>query len=301
MSHSIYFSPAKINWFLHVTGQRADGYHTLETVFQCIDWYDELHIDTRTDGVIQLSGDLCGVADTSNLAYRAAQALRQHAHAQGFATDHLGAHIHLVKYIPTGAGLGGGSSNAATVLRVLNEQWDLHFDNATLQMIGLALGADVPFFVSQHSAAFAQGVGETLQALALVSRDVLLVNPNTHVNTGAVFTHPDLPRQHAPLTDSLDVLQAQLNHLPFQNAHSNDLEVVTFAVSPEVKAVYDTLSPLAPTRMSGSGATIMACPSSEDQRQSLNEWTLHCPAHWQFRWVKTITQCNQTTSVMKHS
>ncbi|AXF84483.1 4-diphosphocytidyl-2-C-methyl-D-erythritol kinase [Ephemeroptericola cinctiostellae] len=288
MNRTTYLSPAKINWFLHVTGRRADGYHTLETVFQCIDWCDELHIHADANGVIRLSGNLCGVADTDNLAHRAARALQQHAHAQGIATDHLGAHIHLVKHIPTGAGLGGGSSNAATVLRVLNEVWNLHFDNPTLQTIGLTLGADVPFFVSQYSAAFARGVGETLQALNLVSRELLLVNPNVHVNTRAVFTHPSLPRQHAPLSDSLDALQTQLNHLPFQNSHSNDLEVVTFAVSPEVKAVYDALKPLAPTRMSGSGATVMACPSNEAEHQALNEWTQRCPTHWQFRWVKNI-------------
>lgn len=288
MNRSTHLSPAKINWFLHVTGQRADGYHTLETVFQCIDWCDELQIHADESGAIRLSGDLCGVADTDNLAHRAARALQQHAHAQGIAVDHLGAHIHLIKHIPTGAGLGGGSSNAATVLRVLNEAWHLHFDNPTLQAIGLTLGADVPFFVSQHSAALAKGVGETLQALNLVSRDLLLVNPNVHVNTGAVFTHPDLPRRHAPLSDSAGALQAQLNLLPFQAAHSNDLEVVTFTVSPEVKAVHDALKPIAPTRMSGSGATVMACPSNEAQHHALNEWTQRCPTHWQFRWVKTI-------------
>ena len=287
MNHSIHLSPAKINWFLHVTGQRADGYHTLETVFQRIDWCDELHIQPDADGKIQLSGDLCGVTDTHNLAYRAAQALQQHARAQGIATHHLGARIHLIKHIPTGAGLGGGSSNAATVLRVLNDAWGLHVDNPTLQAIGLTLGADVPFFVSQYAAAFAQGVGETLQALDLASRDLLLVNPNAHVNTGAVFSHPDLPRHHAPLTDSLGALQTQLSLSPFHNSHSNDLEVVTFAVSPEVKAVYDALKPLAPTRMSGSGATVMACPNDEAQHQALREWTGHCPPHWQFRWVKT--------------
>ena len=288
MNPPIHLSPAKINWFLHVTGQRADGYHTLETVFQCIDWCDELCITPRHDGKIELSGDLCGVPEHKNLAHRAAMALKAHANNLGIHSSQLGARIHLTKHIPTGAGLGGGSSNAATVLRALNDAWGLHFDNATLQTIGLTLGADVPFFVSQHSAAFAQGVGEALQALNLPSRDLLLVNPNVHVNTGAVFTHPDLPRHHAPLTDSFDVLQTQLSHSPFQISHSNDLERVTFATSPEVKAVYDALKPLAPTRMSGSGATVIACPIDEAQHHALNDWMQRCPPHWQCRWVKTM-------------
>lgn len=161
MRHT-YQSPAKINWFLHITGRRADGYHSLETVFQRIDWCDEIHITPNTDGQIYLS-DSASIAVSDNLIYRAALALK--AHVQQHATNseqaeraaQLGADIELHKNIPMGAGLGGGSSNAATTLIALNELWQTNVDNATLQAIGLTLGADVPFFISPHASAFARG------------------------------------------------------------------------------------------------------------------------------------------------
>ncbi|TDR32038.1 4-(cytidine 5'-diphospho)-2-C-methyl-D-erythritol kinase [Hydromonas duriensis] len=289
MPHTVYLSPAKINWFLHVTGQRDDGYHTLETVFQQIDWYDTLHIQLRNDGNIHLQGDSCGVAIETNLAYRAAVALKTFAHQHNHSNDVLGADIHLQKNIPTGAGLGGGSSNAATVLLALNQLWHLNFSHSQLQSIGLKLGADVPFFVSEHPAAFAQGIGEQLSPLDLPKREILLVNPNVHVNTGAVFTHPNLPRQHPALTTSLFELQQQLHEQPFQAQHRNDLESVTFELSPEVKMVYNALQHVAPTRMSGSGSTLVACPMSDDESAALKAWVANAPAHWQCRWANTIS------------
>lgn len=279
-----HLSPAKINWFLHVLSRQPDGYHALETVFQRIDWCDELDITVNFEGDIVLTGDLCGVPESHNLAYRAALALRDVA-----KNDRLGAQIHLVKHIPTGAGLGGGSSNAATVLTVLNEAWQLGLSVTDLLAIARPLGADVPFFVTPYAAAFAQGIGDVLQPLALPARELLIVNPSVHVNTAAVFTHADLPRQHASLGLSLAQLQTQLSAQAIHPEYNNDLEPVTFALAAQVKAAHDALATLAPTRMSGSGASMMACPENEMQRQQLADWTAQCPAHWQWRWVRTLT------------
>lgn len=270
---SKYLSPAKINWFLHITAQREDGYHELETVFQRIDWCDELIITPRIDGQIILSGDLSGVAMVDNLAYRAARALQ--------AYSPLGADIHLTKNIPTGAGLGGGSSNAATVLNALNDLWSLHLPNITLQKIGLTLGADVPFFVSGHNTAYATGVGEILQPIDLPPCEILLVKPNVHISTAAVFTHPDLPRNHAPL--GID----RARHLYFDN----DLETVTFALNGEVKTAFDALrtaTPNAYVRMSGSGATVFAAPQNAIQRQALLQHKERLPKNWNSRWAYAL-------------
>jgi 4-diphosphocytidyl-2-C-methyl-D-erythritol kinase len=280
-----YLSPAKINWFLHITGRRADGYHLLQTVFQRIDWHDELLITPRHDGVITLQGDLSGVPEYKNLAYRAASALRE-----SVGRDALGATIVLSKNIPTGAGLGGGSSNAATVLNALNDLWQLNLPNIELQKIGLQLGADVPFFVSGLNAAFASGIGETLTPIDLPTRPLLLVNPNVHVATAAVFNHPDLIRNHAHLSLTMDELSHLLKQPNADPPLTNDLEKATFALSTDVQAVYHTLNTLAPdacVRMSGSGATVFAAPTNEAEWHVLEQWRLQCAKHWQVRWVNT--------------
>ncbi|GHA72269.1 4-diphosphocytidyl-2-C-methyl-D-erythritol kinase [Formosimonas limnophila] len=287
MAAHTYLAPAKINWFLHITGRRADGYHTLETVFQRIDWCDELTIQTTDDGVITLTGDLSGVAMTANLAYRAAVALRDRAELpKGHS---LGARIHLAKNIPMGAGLGGGSSNAATVLTALNDLWGLDFANQTLQKIGLTLGADVPFFVSDFNAAFATGVGEVLTPIDLPARELFLVNPNVHVPTAQVFSG----FRRFGFTPSLDVSLSELpDLLPNHQVFSNDLEKSTFEIAPAVAHVYEVLSAAMPdgfVRMSGSGATVFAMPMDGAQRQVLDDWRQVCPPDWQCRWVSTAS------------
>ena len=278
---SKYLSPAKINWFLHITAQRSDGYHELETVFQRIDWCDELIITPRIDGQIILSGDLSGVLTSDNLAYRAARALQ--------AYSPLGADIHLTKNIPTGAGLGGGSSNAATVLNALNDLWSLHLPNATLQEIGLTLGADVPFFVSGLNAAFATGVGEVLQPIDLPPREILLVNPNVHVATAAVFAHADLTRDHAPLAMDMHELSQLIEQANPQL--SNDLQKATFALNQAVQSIYNALLDAAPqslVRMSGSGATVFAAPFDKTERYALEVWRQKLPKQWHAYWMTTI-------------
>ncbi len=287
MHHHTYLAPAKINWFLHITGKRADGYHLLETVFQKIDWYDEIQISPNDSGQIQLQGDLSGVAIEHNLAHRAASALKAYAQTQGIDTAHLGADIRLQKNIPTGAGLGGGSSNAATVLTALNQLWQLNFNNPTLQTIGLQLGADVPFFVSPYPSAFAQGIGEILTPIELPARELLLVKPNVHADTREVYQHPQLVRDHAPLAISVASLSTQLQNLTAQSTLSNDMQTAAFAIAPEIEHVHSTLRTIAPNayvRMSGSGATVFTCPNTSAERDALNEWRSKHSELWINRW-----------------
>lgn len=285
----VYLSPAKINWFLHVTGRRDDGYHLLETVFQRIDWFDEVHIAPRDDGLITVLGDLSGVTEKHNLAYQAAVALKKESGLSGF-----GAVVRLVKNIPTGAGLGGGSSNAATVLLALNKLWQLNFSNQYLQEIGLTLGADVPFFVSELNAAFASGVGEVLQAIDLPVCDLLLVKPNVSVSTESAFSYPDLIRDHSLINLGMFELAQKIQSNP-DGFLTNDLEKSTFAINGEVALVCRALCAVAPkslVRMSGSGSTIFVAPQNELERSHLRHWQKYqAPEYWQSRWVQAMGSC----------
>ena len=296
MRHT-YQSPAKINWFLHITRRRAAGYHSMETVFQRIDWCDEIHITPNHDGQIYLS-DSASISVNDNLIYRAALALKAHLQQRAPSSEQaervaqLGADIELKKNIPMGAGLGGGSSDAATTLIALNDLWQAHLDNATLQGIGLTLGADVPFFISPYSAAFARGVGEELTPMALAPRELLLVKPNVHADTRLVYQHPLLVRDHAPLETGIHDLERQLQRLDAHAPFSNDMQSAAFIIAPEIEAVYKALQAVAPQAyvcMSGSGATVFACPNTADERAALAQWqTEQCPSHWLSRWCKTL-------------
>jgi 4-diphosphocytidyl-2-C-methyl-D-erythritol kinase len=239
-------SPAKLNLFLHVTGQRSDGYHTLQTVFQLLDWGDSLQFRLRDDGQIKVH---CNVAIPENdLCSRAARAL------QGACPDkgvHKGVDILLHKKIPMGAGLGGGSSNAATTLLALNELWGLHWPLEWLAKIGLALGADVPVFVHQQSA-WAEGVGEVLKPFPLPEQAFVVLVPACHVDTGLIFRHPDLPRNHARITPE-DYRAGRTQ---------NDCQALTAALFPPVAAALAFLGDGA--RMSGTGSSVfLPCESYE--------------------------------------
>ncbi len=181
-------APAKLNLFLHVTGRRADGYHELQTVFRFIDLCDRFHFDLRSDGRIQREGEsLPGLAAEDDLVVRAARALRQ---ATG---SRLGAQIRYEKIIPSGAGLGGGSSDAATTLIALNRLWKTGLDRDALIRIGRQLGADVPVFLYGR-AAFAEGIGDELTEIELPAAAYLVLRPPGAVSTSQVFSHPDLTR-----------------------------------------------------------------------------------------------------------
>jgi 4-diphosphocytidyl-2-C-methyl-D-erythritol kinase len=186
-------APAKLNLFLHITGRRPDGYHALQTVFQLLDWGDVLHFTRRDDGVIARITDVPGVPEADDLVVRAARLL------QSTAGTPLGVNIEIDKILPMGAGLGGGSSDAATVLLALNRLWGVGLSRQALQDLALRLGADVPFFVFGQNA-FAEGVGEALQAVDLPKRFFLVVSPAVHVPTAAIFSEKALTRDSKVLT-----------------------------------------------------------------------------------------------------
>ena len=245
-------APAKINHFLHVTGRRSDGYHLLQTVFQFLDFGDEILLSLRDDDRITLSADY-KVPQGEDLVVRAARALRETAGRP------LGADIEVRKRIPPGGGLGGGSSDAATTLTGLNRLWDLGLDRQALARIGLELGADVPVFV-HGQAAWAEGVGEQLKAVALPEKWFLVVHPGCAVATAEIFHHPDLTRNSPAIT-----IRAFL-----AGAGANDCEPVTRRLHPEVGAALDWLRTHGEARMSGTGSCVFAAFDSEEGARALH-------------------------------
>ena len=234
-------APAKLNLFLHIVGRRADGYHLLQTAFQFLNVGDELAIGVRADGRIHRLKPLAGVTEEQDLTLRAARCL------QAAAGTELGADIAVDKRLPMGAGLGGGSSDAATVLVVLNRLWGLGFSEERLAQLGLSLGADVPVFV-RGRAAWAEGVGERLTPLTLPEPWYVVLVPPCHVSTAEIFGAPELTRNAPPLT-----IAAFLS-----GSGSNLCEAVVRRRYPEVGEALDWLSAYAPARMSGTGAAVFA-------------------------------------------
>lgn len=186
-------SPAKLNLFLYITGQRADGYHTLQTLFQFLDYGDTIDITPRSDGEIHLLTPVEGVAHEDNLIVRAARSLMKAASESNRLPKGSGADISIDKRLPMGGGLGGGSSNAATVLVALNHLWQCGLSVDELAALGLTLGADVPVFVRGH-AAFAEGVGEILTPVEPEEKWYLVAHPGVSIPTPVIFNDPDLPR-----------------------------------------------------------------------------------------------------------
>lgn len=186
-------APAKLNLFLHILGQRSDGYHLLQTVFQFIDFGDALAFEVRQDGCIRRGREVANIPEQQDLALRAARLLQQYCAVK------CGVNIYLDKRLPLGAGLGGGSSDAATVLIALNHLWRTGLSTSQLASLGLQLGADVPVFVHGH-AAWAEGIGEQLQPVDLPEPWYLVVLPGCHVETATVFTDPGLTRNCHPIT-----------------------------------------------------------------------------------------------------
>ena len=243
-------APAKLNLFLHVTGRRADGYHSLQTAFRLIDLADTLRFTARDDAKVTLRRPLAGVPPEQDLCARAVALLKH-------ATGHRGGvEIELDKRIPMGGGLGGGSSDAATTLIVLNHLWRLGLKRAQLQQLALKLGADVPVFVFGENA-FAEGVGEQLTPLALPAAWYLVLVPTVEVPTAAVFAAPELTREAKPIkiTAFFDGLK--------QRTLRNDLEPVVSKRYPEVARHLAWLEQHGEARMSGSGACVYAEFSTE--------------------------------------
>jgi 4-diphosphocytidyl-2-C-methyl-D-erythritol kinase len=249
MSEAPWPAPAKLNLFLHVTGRRADGYHELETVFQLIDLADELRIAVRRDGVITRTGGPAGVPAEQDLVVRAARLLRARA-----ADPDLGAEIDVLKRIPVGGGLGGGSSDAATVLVALNDLWGLHWGRERLAALGLELGADVPVFVHGENAV-ARGVGERLEPVALPWQAFVVVVPGISVSTAEAFQAPELTRNSEAITIPGSPLPIEAG-VPLPGR--NDLEPVVVARHPAVRAALEWLGARGAARMTGSGASVFA-------------------------------------------
>ncbi|SAL43431.1 4-diphosphocytidyl-2-C-methyl-D-erythritol kinase [Caballeronia terrestris] len=263
-------APAKLNLFLHITGRRPDGYHALQTVFQLLDWGDTLHFARRDDGTITRKTDVPGVPEASDLVVRAARLLQTHTGSK------YGVEIEIHKRLPMGAGLGGGSSDAATTLLALNRLWGVDLPRAKLQNLALQLGADVPFFVFGQNA-FAEGVGEALQAVELPKRWFLVVTPAVHVPTAEIFSEKALTRDSKVLTMT-DFLAQHSSDTDWPESFGrNDMQAVVAKKYAEVAMVLEWFSNLAPARMTGSGASVFAAFHSRAEAEMVQA---KLPASW---------------------
>lgn len=245
-------SPAKLNLFLYITGRRADGYHQLQTLFQFLDYGDTLTIVPRQDEQIRLLTPVTGVPDEQNLIVRAARLLQQHCASHAIATLPRGADISIDKRLPMGGGLGGGSSNAATVLVALNELWQCGLSDDQLAEMGLTLGADVPVFVRGH-AAFAEGIGEQLQPANPAEKWYLVAHPGVSIPTPVIFADAELKRD-TPVRPLSALLQAP---------YANDCEPIARKRFREVEQLLSWLLQYAPSRLTGTGACVFAEFDSE--------------------------------------
>lgn len=246
-------APAKLNLFLHVVGRRADGYHLLQTCFQLLDYGDVLTVEQSDTLTLN---ELPGVPLAHNLVWRAAQALQQYT---GCTT---GARIHLDKRLPTGGGLGGGSSDAASTLLALNRLWGLGLPIDTLAAIGLILGADVPVFVRGHSA-WAEGIGEQLTPVDLPPRWFLVLNPGCQVETARVFRDSSLTRDTPLMT------MATLREPGLESRFRNDCEAVVRRLHPEVADALDWLGQFGTAQLTGTGACVFLAADAEADVRSI--------------------------------
>jgi 4-diphosphocytidyl-2-C-methyl-D-erythritol kinase len=245
-------APAKVNVFLHVTGRRADGYHTLESLFALVDWCDTILLAARDDDAIVRAHPVAGVDEREDLALRAANAMRETTGTRRGVT------IAVEKRLPLGAGLGGGSSDAASVLLALNRLWGLRLPRGELAAIGATLGADVPFFVGGEPA-LARGIGDLLTPVSMPRTWLALALPKIHVATASIFAEPALTRS----TPS-----AKMN--VFSEGYGrNDLEAIVAAKFPGVTDAIAALRRAAPAaRMTGSGACAFAAFDNEHDAAS---------------------------------
>ncbi len=241
-------APAKLNLFLHVVGRRPDGYHLLQTLFRFIDLHDTLHFSLREDGAVRRTNAVEGVAEEQDLCVRAARLLKSETGCG------LGVDISVEKHIPMGGGLGGGSSDAATTLVALNRLWSLGLSRERLMRLGLRLGADVPVFVFGENA-FAEGVGDELQACPLPEAWYVVLFPPVHVPTAQIFARPELTRNTVSIT--MRALSKGQNG-QFEQQLRNDLQPVVCSIYSEVKRYITWLDNFGKAMMTGSGACVFA-------------------------------------------
>ena len=261
MSSHPWPAPAKINLFLHVVGRQENGYHHLQTVFQFLDYADELKFDLFKDELISLDSNYTQISNDNDLILRAANALKQ---ASGVKK---GAAISVMKHIPIGGGLGGGSSDAATTLVALNELWHTGFSVDELVKLGVKLGADVPVFIRGHSA-WAEGIGEILTPIEPDEDWFVVIHPGCHVPTAQIFADPDLTRNSPPIT-ICDFVAGAVH---------NDCEQVVFREYPEVARAAKWLNSWSDARMTGTGSCIFGRFNNKLQA---DEVLKQLPAEWQ--------------------
>jgi 4-diphosphocytidyl-2-C-methyl-D-erythritol kinase len=256
-------APAKLNLMLRIVGRRPDGYHLLQTVFQFIDLCDWLSFYPVNDGRVTLQNTLAGVAEADDLTVRAANLLKAETGCN------MGVCIAVEKNLPMGGGLGGGSSDAATTLVVLNKLWQLNFSTEKLMALGLSLGADVPIFVYGH-AAWAEGVGEKISRITPSEQWIVVIKPDCHVNTGEIFSARELTRDSKSITIA-DFTAGQ---------HQNDCVEVVCQRYPFVHNALVDLSEFSEARLTGTGACVFAQFDSKESAvrayQSLKDkWQIY--------------------------
>ena len=259
-----FLAPAKVNLFLHITGQRADGYHTLQSVFQLLDFYDTLHIKVTQNNAVNRTRAALGVPASQCLCALAAIALKEATNCK------LGVDYFIDKKIAMGGGLGGGSSDAATMLLALNKLWDLQLNRQELMQIGLKLGADVPVFIFGQNA-WAEGVGEQLTAIDLQTlyhnQYYVVLTPQVHVSTAQVFANSALTRDTKPL--KIADFSRGLNLGSSSSLFKNDLEAVVCKEFSAVAHALQWLAPYGQAKMSGSGASVFVALNSKQKADEL--------------------------------
>ena len=263
-------APAKLNLFLHIVGRRADGYHLLQSVFQLIDHGDRLHFSVRDDRRICRTTDVAGVPESSDLIVRAASLLQAAAIEAGRAA--AGADIAIDKRLPMGGGLGGGSSDAATTLIVLNHLWQTGFTRGELMTLGLRIGADVPFFLLGCNA-FVEGIGEHLQPVETRNCWYLVIEPGVSVPTAAIFGSKQLTRD----TKAIKITDFSEAHKEGRDFGRNDMQIVAALLFPPVAEAVEWLGKFGNAKMTGSGACVF-CPFEEERE--VDEVLKAVPAHW---------------------
>ncbi|MWP48732.1 MULTISPECIES: 4-(cytidine 5'-diphospho)-2-C-methyl-D-erythritol kinase [unclassified Gilliamella] len=247
-----WLSPAKLNLFLYITGRRADNYHNLQTLFQFVDYYDILTFTVRQDDKIKLLTPFANIPDDKNLIMIAAERLKNYTNKKNLGVD-----ITIDKKIPMGGGLGGASSNAATVLVALNQLWQLNLSTDELIKIGRIIGADVPIFIHGHTA-FAEGIGDQFQSVDVPEYWYLVACPNIEISTVEIFNDPELTR-NTPAQSITDLLSLKFNEL------KNNCEEVVRKRYPTIDNIITYLSQYGTTRLTGTGACVFTQCESKQQ------------------------------------
>jgi len=254
-------SPAKVNLVLRILGQRADGYHLLQTYFQLLNWGDEMDFMLQSNQSIEVIGNFGNLKTADNLIYKAAKLLEPYKNTE------QGIKISIHKKIPQGSGLGGGSSNAGTTLRALNKLWRCNLSQKQLQKFALSLGADVPLFVLNQSA-WATGIGENLEPYSIKHHHFVLIFPPVQISTVDVFQHPDLPRKQLPINP------ATIND---QHSWTNTCTGIVLSTHPKVKKTFTQAKQHANVRMSGTGSTLFCAFTNKDKAL---DFRAKLPTNW---------------------